>query len=127
MPKTSFFVPLTTPETFSAEDYPEQALLMANVFHSIFADAEKVRVLTKKVPLTCCHTEVEITQNGGLVGRAVVDLESQVRVGLDKTKLSQMMKSSAAWSEMKVEKRLVPIENLEQAGQRMPEVATVVA
>jgi hypothetical protein len=125
MPKTSFFVSLSTPQTFGAAEYPEQASLMANVFTSIFADSEKMRVLTKKVPLTCCHTEVEVSQQSGLIGRAVVDLESTVRVGLDKTKLSQMLKSSAAWSEMKVEKRLVPIETLEQAGHVVTEEAVV--
>ena len=127
MPKTSFFVSLSTPQTFDAAEYREQASLMANVFISIFADPEKMRVLTKKVPLTCCHTEVEVSQQDGLIGRAVVDLESDVRVGLDKTKLSQMLKSSAAWPEMKVEKRLVPVETLEQAGHVVAEDAAVVA
>jgi len=128
MRKTSFFISLSTPEQFDAEAYTEQAGRMANVFNNIFADADKIAVLTRKVLLSSCHTEVEVSHSeNGLLGRAVVDIESEARVGLDKTKLSQMLKSAGLWSDMKVEKRLVPVETSEQASQAVAEDAAVVA
>ncbi len=124
MRKTSFFVSLSTSEHFDEKAYMEQAVVMANVFNSIFTDADKIAVLTKKVQLSSCHTEVEVSHSeGGLLGRAVVDFESEARVGLDKTKLSQMLKSAGTWADMKVEKRLVPLEGLEPEGDLVPSLA----
>ena len=114
MPKSGFFVSLATPDGFDADAYAEQAGLMANVFAGILGDASKIAVLTKNAPLSSCHSEVEVAQpDGKLVGRAVIEFEADQRVTLDKTRLSQMLKSAAPWKNCKVEKRALEAEILD--------------
>lgn len=126
MPRTSFYVSLLSGD--SSGEYVDQAGLMANIFTSIFTDTSKIETLTKKAPITDCHTEVDVSQTpNGLLGRAVVDFQCDGKVTLDKTKLSQMFKNIAPWKNLKVEKRLVPVEDSEQAGHAVAEVAAVVA
>lgn len=128
MPKTSFYIALSTPQVFESGEYEEQAELMASMFSSIFSDVDKISILTKAVELTSCDTNVEVSQcETGLVARAVIDVESTVRVTLDKTKLSQMLKKDSPWSDMKVEKRLVPVETSEQASDAVSKDTAVVA
>lgn len=115
MPKTSFFVSLAAPEEFDADAYQEQAGLMANVFANTFGDVDKLAVLTKNAVGTC-RTDVDVAQTEGkLVGRAVVEFDSEARVALDKTRLSQMLKGAAPWKNCKVEKRALEAEVLEHA------------
>lgn len=113
MPKTSYYVSLHTPDTFAEEEYVQQAGIMANVFYEIFADKTKLAELTKNATLTGAHTEIDVsTSADGLIGRAVVELSADAGVPMDKRKLSQMMKQSAPWSRVKIEKRAVPPEDL---------------
>jgi hypothetical protein len=89
---------------------------MVNIFTSVFTDKAKIAALTKGAQLSGFHTELDVsqTEDGGLLGRAVVDIQAEVRVVLDKTKLSKELKHTAPWKNCKVEKRAVPVEDLEQ-------------
>lgn len=128
MPKSSYYISLVTPEQFSAKEYHEQAGRMANVFTDVFTDTARIATLTKHAKLSACSTEVDVsTSEAGLMGRAVVDFEASARVPLDKTKLSQMLKALAPWKQCKVEKRAVPVDELEEPGHLVPEDAAVVA
>ena len=129
MPKTSFFVSLSAPVGYEKEAYTEQAGIMANVFASILGDTAKIAVLTKNVSLTGCHSEVDVMQlqEGKLIGRAVVEFEAEERVTLDKTRLSQMLRSAAPWKNCKVEKRAVEADVLEEAGHAVTHDTAVVA
>ena len=102
---------------------------MVNIFTSVLTDKAKIAALTKGAPLSGFHTELDVsqTEDGGLLGRAVVDIQAEVRVGLDKTKLSKELKHATPWKNCKVEKQAVPVEDLEQTGEAVPEAATVVA
>jgi hypothetical protein len=127
MPKTSFFVSLTT-EGYNVDMYTEQAGMMANVFTDIFGDTAKIAVLTKNASITSCHSEVDVMQSDGkLVGRALVEFEAETRVAINKTKLSQMLRSAAPWDNCKVEKRAVETDVLEQASHAMTLNTAVVA
>lgn len=128
MPKTSYFVSLSAPVSFEMEAYNEQANVMANVLVGILGDSKKIDALTKSVPLTSCHSEVDVAQTEGkLVGRAVVEFEAEERVNLDKTRLSQLLRSAAPWKNCKVEKRAIDTDVLEEASQAMAHDAAVVA
>lgn len=106
MPKTCYFISLSTAEGFSVEAYTQEAGMMANVFASIFTDTAKIAALTKNARLNGSHAEVDVAQpDGKLVGRAVLEFDADERVPLDKTRLSQMLKSAAPWKSCKVEKR----------------------
>ena len=118
--KTSYFISLTAADW--GEDYKVQAGMMANVFVDILSDSTKIASITKNVELSKCHSEVDVgLDESKLVGRAVIEFEAENRVNLDKTKLSQMMRSIAPWSRCKVEKRTIDTYTLEEAE------ATVVA
>ena len=129
MPQSSFFVSLYAPGPVASEEYTMQAGRMVNIFTSVLTDKAKIAALTKGAPLSGFHTELDVsqTEDGGLLGRAVVEIQAEVRVGLDKTKLSKELKHAAPWKNCKVEKRAVPVEDLEQTGEAVPEAAAVVA
>jgi phosphohistidine phosphatase SixA len=111
MPETSFFICLSTSDTFEGEEYTKQAGRMSNIFTEIFTNSEKILLLTHKAPLTGCHTELDVSQDEtGLKCAAVVDFTSSKKVTIDKTKLSKMLKAEGKWSNMKVEKKVVPEE-----------------
>ena len=99
---------------------------MVNVFTGILTDKAKIAALTKGAALSAFHTEldVQLLEDGALLGRAVVDIEAGVRVGLDKTKLSKELKAAAPWKNCRVEKRAV---ELDQAGDAVSVEAAVVA
>lgn len=102
----SFFISLTVPEYFDPVEYPKQAGIMANIFVELLTNKERIHKLTKGVPISSCHSEVDVMQHEDkLVGRAVVEFESETRVTLDKTQLSKLLKSAAPWEKCKVEKR----------------------
>jgi hypothetical protein len=103
MLQSSFFVSLYAPGPVAPEEY---------IMQDLFTSKAKIAALTKGAPLSGFHTELDVsqTEDGGLLGRAVVDIQAEVRVGLDKTKLSKELKNAAPWKNCKVEKRAVPIE-----------------
>lgn len=106
MSKTSFFICLSTTDTFNEEEYAEQAGQMSNLFTEIFTDVEKISHLTNNAQLLKCHTELDISQDEvGLKCAAIVDFQCSKKVTLDKTKLSKMLKAGSTWSNMKIEKK----------------------
>jgi hypothetical protein len=112
--KTSFYVSLCVPE-FS-DVYESEAGTMANVLTDILTSTEKIGVLTKNAELSKCHSEIDVgLEEGKLIGRAVIEFESESRVALDKTKLSQMLRAAAPWKNCKVEKRTVDTSMLDEA------------
>lgn len=119
MTKVSFYIALSTSAVFSADEYEREAGNMLNLLTSVFSDAEQLAVITKDASLLQCHTNIEVSQSdNGLVGKAVIDLECEGKVTLDKAKLSQILKKDVSWPDVKLEKRLVP---LEQPGDLVPE------
>ena len=129
--KTSFFISLCAPEW--GDMYTHEAGKMANVFVDIFSDSAKLAVLTKNAELSKCHSEVDVglddpeSAEAKLIGRAVIEFEAENRVTLDKTRLSQMLRSAAPWKNCKVEKRAVDASILEEASHAVAEDAAVVA
>ncbi len=113
MTKTTFFVSVLASDG-DEESYAYNAPEMADMFRGIFTNVTKIAALTRRAALNGCHTEVDVSQTEqGLLGRAVVDFESEGRVTMDKTKLSQLVKAASPWKQLKIEKRLVP-EDSEQ-------------
>ena len=107
--KTSFFVAVHTGEQCTEELYNDQSEIMNSLLCGILTDIDKIGVLTKQAALSSCHSEVSVCfSDGSVLGRAVVDMESDARVTLDKAKLSSFVKAAAPWKDVKVEKRLVP-------------------
>ena len=107
--KTSFFIQLTTAFHCLEEDqYNDEADTMVNVLKSVLTDAERMAELTK-AEITSCHSEIDVTQAATLVGRALVDIEADKKVQIDKTKLSAMFRKVAPWK-IKIEKRAVDLE-----------------
>ena len=129
MPLSSFFVSLYAPGPVAPEEYIMQADRMVKIFTDTLTNKAKIAVLTRGASLSDFHIELDVsrTEDGGLLGRAVVDIQAEVRVGLDKTKLSKELKHAAPWKNCKVEKRAVPAEDLEEAGHTVYENAAVVA
>lgn len=124
--KTSFYVSLCAPEWGAS--YTEASGLMANMFVDILSDSAKIAALTKSTQLDMCHSEVDVgLDDAKLVGRAVIEFESEGRVTLDKTRLSQMLRSAAPWKNCKVEKRAVDTSTLEEASHAVAVNATVTA
>ena len=106
--KTTFYVALHTHEICEPESYTREAGKLVGVLQTIFGENGNLALLTK-VPLTGCHSEIQIThEDTGLVGRCVVDMQATKRAQLDKPKLSTMIRAQTAWPRMKIEKRIVP-------------------
>lgn len=106
--KQSFLITVTTKEKYSGNDYKEQTGRMLNVFTDIFTDAAQIASITKNAPLTASNLELEISQplNETLRAIAVLDVECEKRVILEKNKLTALFKSLAPkWAGLKLEKR----------------------
>ena len=124
--KTSFYVSLSTTEW--RDTYQQEAGHMANVFVDILSDTAKIAMLTKNAELSGCHSDIDVgLDDDKLIGRAVIEFEAEKRVTLDKTRLSQMLRSAAPWKNCKVEKRAVDTGILEEAGHAVAEETAVVA
>lgn len=106
--RSSYFVTLQTTEQ-GLVDYEESANTMAKIFTDLFGDAEKIAQLTKGAELMSCHTEIDVSMTEeGLRGRAVIDMEADKKVPLDKKKLTELFKKSSTWPDCKVTKSAVP-------------------
>lgn len=107
--KNTYFVGVNTFEFFGPEEYSVEAGKMANLLKDTFADRDKLAIITKQAELTGANIEAEVAycSERGLVGRCVLDLESDKRTTLDKTKMTSLLRSASAWPNMKVEKRVV--------------------
>jgi len=124
--RSSFYVSLLAPGPIATEEYSLHARKMVEVFTSLLTDKAKIATLTRNAALSLCHTELEVQllEDGGLLGRAVVDMEAEVRVSFDKTKLSRELKGAAPWKNCKVEKRAM---DSEEVGDPVSVEAAVVA
>jgi uncharacterized membrane-anchored protein YjiN (DUF445 family) len=112
--KTGFLVSLSTTDWSDA--YEVEAGKMANLITDIFTDTDKIASLTKKAEIAECTSEVEVKrEEDRLMGRVVVEIEAEGRVTLDKSKLSQFVRSASPWKNCKVEKRALETDVLEQA------------
>ncbi|AUD57289.1 hypothetical protein [Pleurochrysis sp. endemic virus 2] len=108
MKRSIFFVSVRTSTPCDFETYRTMAGEMLNTLQSVFCDAESVQAITKHVPLASCHSEVEISyENESVVGKVVVEIDSEKRVNLDKPKLSALLKAACPWPSLRVEKRVV--------------------
>lgn len=107
--KSSFWVAVATQESYSPEEYTQAAGNLVNLFEQVLNDPAKIALITKNVPISRFNTELEVSHNcvEGLVGKCVIDIESEQKVALDKPKLSTMFKSMSTWPDMKIEKRTV--------------------
>ena len=113
--RSSYFVSVLVPGV-KAEDYALEAGRLADVLRSLFSDRESIAAVTKRVTLTACHTEVDVSyvEGEGLLGRTVIDLDAPCKVHLDKTNLSKRIKLEAPWKNLKIEKRFLPADDLEE-------------
>ena len=102
--KTSYLVTVATTDDIT-EAYEEASGRMAAALTSTFASAERVAAITKGAELASCHTEAEVSMlDGSLIGKAVIDMESESKVAIDKTKMSKFLRDELPWK-IKVEKR----------------------
>ena len=107
--KSAFFIAVHTQQKYSPEDYAAGAGELVSLFEQVFNDAVSIKALTKDAPISACSTELEVSHDAGeLVGKCVIEIESEQRVPLDKPKLSGTFKALSPWPELKIEKRAVP-------------------
>lgn len=107
--RSSYYVAVRTAEFPTPADYPALAGQLVNMYSSVFTDLDSIRLLTKGAECRMFKTEVEISmEDDGLTAVAVVDMEGPSRIGLDKTKLSRLLKAKAPFEKVKVEKRAAP-------------------
>jgi hypothetical protein len=109
--RSTFYVALHTRTSYDLNAYTTAAGTLVNLFQDIFLDRDSIAHVTKDAPLTACHSNVEVVhEDAGLVGRLVVDMDAPVRVQLEKSKLTALLKAGGHWPGMKVEKRAVYAE-----------------
>lgn len=107
--RSSFYVAVRTSEFPSPADYPSLAGQLVNMYCAVFTDPEAIAMLTKQAQFTSFKTEVEVSmEDDGLTAAAVIDMEGPTRIGLDKTKLSRLLKAKSPFEKVKVEKRAAP-------------------
>lgn len=116
MTKTTFYVEANTQEIYADPDeYDKQGDYLIRLLRNTLGDADKALALTKNAKLTAFDTECEVLcdENEYLVARCVVECETSTgKASIDKPKLTQILKSSLLWPNMKVHKRM--IENTEK-------------
>ena len=120
--RTTFYVALHTEQQYDAAEYVEAAGATAELLQPLVGPKEALTRLTHSAPLTAAHAAVEISHapEAGLVGVCVLDLDAAGRVTLDKRKLTAAAKAGGVWSDIRVEKRLVPQANSE-VGSKSPQ------
>ena len=98
-----------------SDDYESSSKQMLEGLRAVFTHAESLKEITK-AELTDAATEVEIMENeerDGLVARVLFDAEAESKVQLDKTKVTQLVRAQLPFPVNKVQKRVVPPEELE--------------
>ena len=110
MTKSIYYVSLFAPKV--TEDYYDNAATMVSVMEAVFVPRDRIASFTKAAKLDACHTELEVALlEDGLIGRAIIEMDAAQKVALDKTKLSNALKSLAPWVGCKVEKRAVEADS----------------
>lgn len=127
--KQSYLITFLTKDHFYDDDYQNAAGQLVNLFSEIFTNKEHIATLTKSAPLTAFNTELEVTQpaSDGLTGTAVVDMECETKVQIDKTKLSALVKKlskNAPWESVRIEKRAITdLENPPRFTHKLDELS----
>ena len=113
---SSFFLEIRTGVDYPPADYDAAAGRLAHMMVTVLSDAQTLNTLTHDAPRDACRTELEVSlepclAGRELVGKAVVDLHAPEKVGLDKSKLSKLLKArpeADEWPKMKIAKKAVP-------------------
>ena len=107
--RTTYYVALHTYLHLSQDCYTVEAMKLSNLLQSVLANKANLSSITKDAKLESCHCEAEILHDvvTGLTGKCVVDMESEVKVMLDKPKMSALLKAGGDWPNMKLEKRAI--------------------
>ena len=107
----SFYLALHTGIDYTPEDYHEAAGTLLNLLSSILSDREAIKVLTHNSVLTHTKSDIEVSlEEGELVAKAVVDMQGDPKVKLDKAKFTKMAKGhrdADRWPAMKIVKKAV--------------------
>lgn len=114
--RTSYWVIVTTDKLFNKEDYYQTAEQLIEAIADILAHAGTVYQLTHTTPgqLQDCKTEVHVSRYGStedgsmskICARGLVDIDADFEVKLDKTKLSNLIRSKLPFA-VKVQKQAV--------------------
>lgn len=111
MPKVSFLITVCADSVCGNDDslWPAESSRMATLLTSVLMDKTKLSILTKGAKLSACDSEVEVSfEEGQVCGRAVVTLEGEGRIVIDKGALGKQLKGNEhAFEVMKIEKQAV--------------------
>lgn len=114
--KTSFYISATSKAGAGNDvsEYIASSAEMKGAFEHVFSDTETMTAMLKGAILSC-HTQAEIGyEDENLTGKAVIDIESEGKCALDKTKLSAALKRNLQWKDVKIEKKTLQIGDLEE-------------
>ena len=120
----SYYIGIHAGQNYNTEEYTEKANALLQLVTSVLNDGTNVHSITKGTADTA-HSEIEVSlepfeprgqeweHDAGweLVLKAVVDLEGQGRLQLDKGRLSSLLRGHKdnQWA-LKIEKKVVPKE-----------------
>lgn len=104
--RSTYYIAVNTFTKYDEEGYKVASGTLVNMLQSVLS-AENLKKCTKG-SFEICTVEVEVGyEEEQLVGKAVLDYESDNKCTVDKTALSKLLKASGDWPNMKIEKRCV--------------------
>ena len=103
--RSTFYIAIHTNEVYTKDTYEPASGKLLNLMEDVFSNSlEKCT----KGSFESCTVEVEIShEESGLVGKAVLDYESDSKCIVDKASVSRRCKAGSEWPLMKIEKRCV--------------------
>lgn len=108
--RTTYFIGFQAVcDTSSTEVYEENAGQVIHMLQSIFQDESCVAQLIKSAAVEAVSMDVRASDcnSEGVYIEAVLDIDAEKRVMLDKSKLSLLVKSNAHCPILKIEKRMI--------------------
>ena len=102
----------------SREEYESEAAeAMGEFMRGILTDPSSTAVLTKKAFASAMHSEIDVSLIDGntMQARAVIDLDAETRVPLEKTKLTQSVRK--VYPDARIEKRQIDHLDSEEPGE----------
>lgn len=115
---STYLVSVQTNATYNREEYDAAAEKLEGMMQGVFGSEG---TMADVCPVTSAenaeyNVELEIEhEEGGLIGRALVDILAPMKVTLDKARLSKVIKArpeASAWPAMKILKRAAEAERL---------------
>ena len=111
MPSLStYYLTVQTGQNYDSTDYDAAAGAMVALLTQILSDKGHLTDLVQ-ADINKATTEIEVLmEDGELVGKAVLDVQSAQKVKFDKTKFSKLVKQHSPWPNVRISKRQVNAE-----------------